>query len=195
MSVTAVPIRPTRRRVLVMLWGGVLLAVAVAALLAVAGTRGAIAQTGSAEQFLVWNAGQSGVVTTPSGLQYRILQSAEGDRPTPEDVALINYTGRLRDGSVFDQGERAPLPVAAVVPGFSEALQLMPKGSRYRVWIPPALGYGDRDTGGVIPPGSVLEFDIDLIDFIPASVLQGMQGMGGMPPGMPGMPGGPPPQR
>jgi FKBP-type peptidyl-prolyl cis-trans isomerase FkpA len=190
MSVTAVPIEPTPRRVLVMLWGGLLIALLAAIALAWYGTGAAVAQTGTSEQFLAWNARQAGVKATPSGLQYRVIKAGEGASPTDADVALIKYKGMLRDGTVFDQNERAPLPVAQVVPGFSEGLKLMQKGGSYRLWIKPELGYGDRDTGGAIPPNSLLVFDVELIDFIPQAVLQQMQMQQQMGGGIPGAPGG-----
>ncbi|HEU4969654.1 FKBP-type peptidyl-prolyl cis-trans isomerase [Sphingomonas sp.] len=192
MSVTAVPIQPTSRRVLGMLWAGLVVVIAAAIALAWFGTSAAVAQTGTNEQFLAWNARQPGVQTTESGLQYKVLKEGEGAHPTDADVALIKYKGSLRDGTVFDQNDRAPLPVAQVVPGFSEGLKLMQKGGKYRLWIKPELGYGDRDTGGAIPPNSVLVFDVDLLEFIPMAVLQQMQMqqmMGGQG-GAPGAPGG-----
>ena len=194
-SVTAVPIEPTSRRVLTMLWLGLAVIVAAAVALAWLGTSAAVAQTGTNDQFLAWNARQAGVQTTASGLQYKVLKAGEGGHPTDADVALIKYKGTLRDGAVFDQNDRAPLPVAQVVPGFSEGLKLMQKGGKYRLWIKPELGYGDRDTGGAIPPNSVLVFDVDLLEFIPMQVLQQMQMQqmmrgGGQQGGAPGMPGG-----
>jgi FKBP-type peptidyl-prolyl cis-trans isomerase len=186
MSVTAVPIPPTSRRVLTMLWAGLVLVVVAAIALAWGGTGAAIAQTGSNEQFLEWNAKQPGVQTTASGLQYQVLKAGEGGKPTDADVALIKYKGALRDGTVFDENERAPLPVAQVVPGFSEGLKLMQKGGKYRLWIKPELGYGDRDTGGAIPPSSVLVFDVELIEFLPMAVLQQMQMQQMMNQGAPG---------
>ena len=173
-----------------MLWGGIVLALVAAVALAWAGTGAAVAQTGSNEQFLAWNARQPGVQTTQSGLQYQVLKEGEGGHPTDSDVALISYRGALRDGTVFDQNERAPLPVAQVVPGFSEGLKLMQKGGKYRLWIKPELGYGDRDTGGAIPPNSVLVFDVELLEFIPMAVLQQMQ-MQQMMSGQGGAPGAP----
>lgn len=185
MSVTAVPIAPTPRRVLVMLWGGLAVALLAALALAWVGTGKAIAQTGSNEQFLEWNARQNGVQTTASGLQYKVIEAGEGGRPTDADVALIGYKGTLRDGTVFDQNERAPLPVAQVVPGFSEGLKLMQKGGKYRLWIKPELGYGARDAGP-IPPNSLLVFDVELIEFLPMAVLQQMQMQQMMGQGAPG---------
>ena len=191
-NVTAVPIPPTSRRVLGMIWAGIAVALVAAIALAWLGTGAAVAQTGTNDQFLAWNARQPGVQTTASGLQYQVLKAGTGAHPTDADVTLIKYKGTLRDGTVFDQNERAPLPVAQVVPGFSEGLKLMQKGGKYRLWIKPELGYGDRDTGGTIPPNSVLVFDVDLLEFIPMAVLQQMQMqqmMGGQG-GAPGAPGG-----
>jgi FKBP-type peptidyl-prolyl cis-trans isomerase len=188
MSVTAVPIQPTPRRLITALWAGLAVLLVAAVALAWFGTSAAVAQTGTNEQFLAWNARQPGVQTTASGLQYKVLKEGEGAHPTDADVALIKYKGTLRDGTVFDENERAPFPVAQVVPGFSEGLKLMQKGGKYRLWIKPELGYGDRDTGGAIPPNSVLVFDVDLLEFIPMAVLQQMQmqqmmggGQGGAP--------------
>lgn len=185
MSVTAVPIKPTSRRVLVMLWGGLALALLAAVALAWAGTARAVAQSGTNEQFLEWNAQQAGVVTTASGLQYKVLEAGEGGKPTDADVALISYKGTLRDGTVFDENNRAPLPVAQVVPGFSEGLKQMQKGGKYRLWIKPELGYGERQTGP-IPANSLLVFDVELIEFLPMAVLQQMQMQQMMGQGAPG---------
>ena len=190
MSVTAVPIRPTSRRVLGMLWGGLGVAVLGAAALAWAGTGRAVAETGTPAQFMAFNATQPGVTVTESGLQYQVLKEGQGDRPTSNDVVLVKYKGTLRDGTVFDQNERAPMEVAQVIPGFSEGLKLMRRGGEYRLWIKPELGYGDRATGGVIPPNSVLVFDVTLIDFVPADVLRQMQQQQGL-----GLPGGGAPGR
>jgi FKBP-type peptidyl-prolyl cis-trans isomerase FkpA len=185
MSVTAVPLQPTPRRVLVMLWGGLLVALLAAVALAWAGTARAVAQNGTNEQFLEWNARQPGVVTTASGLQYKVIEAGEGGKPTDADVALISYKGTLRDGTVFDENNRAPLPVAQVVPGFSEGLKQMQKGGKYRLWIKPELGYGERQTGP-IPAGSLLVFDVELIEFLPMAVLQQMQMQQMMGQGAPG---------
>ena len=130
----------------------------------------------TAEIFLARNAHQRGVIQTASGLQYRVLRAGTGTaQPSATDVALINYTGTLTNGTVFDRSARpTPLPVDGVVPGFSEALRAMRKGARYRVWIKPSLGYGDR-AAGPIPPGSVLIFDIELLDFISADAFRQIQ--------------------
>ncbi len=185
MSVTAVPIAPTPRRVLAMLWGGLALALVAAIALAFLGTGRAVAQAGTNDQFLEWNARQAGVQTTASGLQYKVLTAGEGGKPTDADVALVSYKGTLRDGTLFDQNERTPMPVAQVVPGFSEGLKLMQKGGKYRLWIKPELGYGAR-AAGPIPSNSLLVFDVELVEFPPMAVLQQMQmqqQMGGGAPG------------
>src|SRR3546814_16555484 len=98
------------------------------------------------------NADEAGVITTQSGLQYKVLEEGEGDSTTADDVALINYTGLLPEGAVFDQNERAPLPVDGVGPGFSKGRQLVTRGGQYRLWIPPQLGLGSEvHEGGVHP--------------------------------------------
>lgn len=193
MSVTAVPLRPVSRRVLSMLWGGLGVAAVAAFGLAWVGTGPVIAQTGSSAQFLSWNAGQPGVTQTASGLQYQMLKAGEGDSPADTDVVLVKYKGMLRDGTVFDQNERAPMEVAQVIPGFSEGLKLLKRGGQARFWIKPELGYGEREVGGgKIPANSLLIFEVELIDFIPAAVLQQMQQQQqGMPGGMPGAASGP----
>ncbi len=202
MSVTAVPIPPTKRSVLAWIWVGVAVALAGALALAYFGTRGAVATSGTEEQFLAYNARQAGVTTTPSGVQVLQLEAGEGsEKPTTEDVVLINYSGALRDGTVFDASQQpTPMPVSGVVPGFSEGLQAMSKGGKYRIWIPAEQGYGDASPDPTrIPNGSTLIFDVELVDFIPAAVLQQQmqmqqmqQMMQGGAQGAPGAPGGPP---
>ena len=181
-DVTAVPLRPVGRSGIVALWAGV-------AVLLAAGLGGAYissaaprAATGTAAEFLQWNGKRHGVRTTPSGLQYQVLKAGEGPHPTPADVVQMDYVGKLTSGAVFDASspqQPAVLPVAGTVPGFSEALQLMARGGKYRVWIPPQLGYGDHAVGP-IPANAALVFDITLRDFRP------MPPQGAMP-GMPGM--------
>ncbi|MBM3927581.1 MAG: FKBP-type peptidyl-prolyl cis-trans isomerase [Sphingomonadales bacterium] len=174
MSVTAVPIPPVKRRYIVYLVIGLLLAIAGAAALA----------WQAPVDFLTANARRPGVVTTASGLQYKVLTPGSGARPTDSDVALINYVGKLPDGSVFDQSQQpTPMPVSGVVPGFSEVLKLMPKGAKYQVWIKPELGYGGPRPAGAPPlegkaaelATQVLEFEVELLDFLPESVVRQMQ--------------------
>lgn len=188
-TVTAVPLRPVKRSYLVWLWIGIALAVVSAVALARQG-----------EDFLARNARASGVVTTASGLQYKVLEKGKGGpHPTDADVALVNYEGKLLDGTTFDKSQQpTPMPVTGVVPGFSEALKLMPKGAKYRFWIKPSLGYGDKATGP-IPANSTLVFDVDLLDFLPEAYVRQMQQQqmmmqGGGAPGAPGA-SAPPPTR
>ena len=141
---TAVPLRPIKKGAVTKLW----LAIGAAVLGA-----GAVA----------W-AGTPSAVTTPSGLRYAVLKRGTGPKPADTDVVLVKYKGTLKDGTVFDQQERAPFPVNQVVPGFSEGLKQMQKGGKYRLWIPPQLGYGDR-ASGPIPANSELVFDVELLDF------------------------------
>ncbi|KQM63761.1 peptidylprolyl isomerase [Sphingomonas sp. Leaf17] len=184
-TVTAVPIRPVKRSYLVYLWVGIALALVAAFALARAG-----------DDFATRNARAKGVVTTASGLQYKVIAPGQpgAPKPTDADIALITYEGKLLDGTTFDKSQQpTPMPVAGVVPGFSEALKLMPKGAKYRLWIKPSLGYG-AEAKGPIPANSTLVFDVDLLDFLPEATVRQMQmqqgGPGGpagaMPPGMPG---------
>jgi FKBP-type peptidyl-prolyl cis-trans isomerase len=184
-DVTAVPIAPVKRSWLVWLVGAVAVAALVGIALAWTGTAKTVAEAGTAEQFLSWHKGRPGIVTTASGLQYQVIKKGEGPTPTDADVALVNYKGSLRTGKVFDQAQRAPFPVTGVVAGFSEALKLMPRGSTYRIWIPPALGYGAQAQGDTIPGNSLLIFDVDMIDFRNQAELQAqmqaMQAQGQIP--------------
>lgn len=183
-TVTAVPLLPVKRGYLIWLWAGIALALISA---------WALARQG--DPVLVREQRGRGVITTPSGLQYKVIKPGQpsGATPTDTDVALVNYQGRLLDGTTFDQSQRPmPMPVAGVVPGFAEALKLMHKGAKYRLWLPPKLGYGDR-ANGPIPANSTLVFDLEMIDFIPEAVLRQMQAQqmqqqqgasGGLPPGV-----------
>ena len=127
------------------------------------------------DAFLAKNRKLRGVIQTASGVQYRVIKPATGSHPTDTDVALVNYEGKLVNGTSFDKSTQpTPMPVSAVVPGFSEALKLMAKGETLRVWIPSRLAYGaedQRDDQGkvVIPGKSTLVFDIELVDFQPQS--------------------------
>jgi FKBP-type peptidyl-prolyl cis-trans isomerase FkpA len=186
MSVTAVPIRPLKKGSVARLWAGIALLSAAAAGLAYAGTEGQ--RAADPATFLAANAREEGVVTTASGLQYKVLQQGAGPKPTQTDVVSVDYEGRLPGGEIFDSSEgRGPatFPVVGVVPGFSEALQLMQRGTKMRIWLSPELGYGSEEqrdprTGEVVIPGNaVLEFDLTLRDFqpIPPEQLQQLQMM------------------
>jgi FKBP-type peptidyl-prolyl cis-trans isomerase FkpA len=168
-DITAVPLRPVGKSGVAALWIGVAVLLAAGVGGAYAASQKAVVSVMSPNQFLAANAKHRGVKTTPSGLQYKIVAPGAGPAPTASDVAQIDYRGTLISGAQFDAskpGEPVALPVGAVVPGFSEALQLMPKGSKFRVWIPPQLGYGER-AAGPIPANSVLVFDITMHDFQP----------------------------
>lgn len=122
--------------------------------------------------FLETNAGKPGIETTASGLQYEVLEKGDGPKPTAEDTVRVHYTGKLLDGTVFDDsteaGEPVEFPLTRVVPGWAEGLQLMPVGSKYRLWIPGELGYGPMGTpGGPIGPNATLVFDVELIGIAP----------------------------
>lgn len=127
------------------------------------------------------NAKADGVVVTESGLQIQTLVEGDGVSPTAEDFVQINYTGRFINGDIFDQGQGAAMPVSGLVPGFTEALLKMKKGGKYRIWIPPALGYGEKDTPNpqtgevAIPGNSVLDFDVELLDVKSAEDLRKLQ--------------------
>ncbi|MGI8841355.1 MAG: FKBP-type peptidyl-prolyl cis-trans isomerase [Caulobacteraceae bacterium] len=122
--------------------------------------------------FLASNAAVPGVHVTKSGLQYRILRSGppEGLRPKPADEVKVNYEGKLLDGQVFDssyaRGTPAVMTVRDVVPGWTQALELMRPGDEWLLYVPPSLGYGDKGAGP-IPPGAVLVFKLELIDVLP----------------------------
>ena len=116
--------------------------------------------------FLAENKTKEGVISLPSGLQYKVIKEGEGENPKPEDVVEVHYTGTLTDGTVFDssveRGETIKFPLNGVIPGWTEGVQLMKPGAKYTFYIPSALAYGDKATGP-IPGGSVLIFDVELI--------------------------------
>lgn len=120
------------------------------------------------EAFLGANKGKEGVVTLPSGLQYKVLKQGEGKKPLATDTVQCNYRGTLIDGTEFDSsakhgGAPATFPVNGVIKGWTEALQLMPVGSKYQLFIPSDLAYGDRGMGGSIGPGATLIFEVELV--------------------------------
>lgn len=119
------------------------------------------------EAFLKDNKGKDGVVSLPSGLQYRILERGDGAKPAKDDTVTVEYTGRLINGQVFDSTEKTGKPatfkVSQVIPGWTEALQLMPSGSTWEVYIPSDLAYGPRSVGGPIGPNETLIFKIHLL--------------------------------
>jgi FKBP-type peptidyl-prolyl cis-trans isomerase len=115
---------------------------------------------------------------TPSGLGYKIVDAGAGPKPVGTSVALVAYNGYLaKDGVSFDASNGTPLPVSEVVPGFSEGLKMMPKGARYKICIPSALGYGAKGAGP-IPPNADLVFDLTMIDFKSDAEIQAMRAAG-----------------
>ena len=122
------------------------------------------------EKFLAENAKREGVRTTASGLQYEVMVEGKGDKPKATDTVRCHYHGTLVDGTVFDssvrRGEPADFPVNGVIAGWVEALQLMPVGSKWKLYIPYNLGYGARGAGQSIPPYATLIFEVELLEIL-----------------------------
>jgi FKBP-type peptidyl-prolyl cis-trans isomerase FklB len=122
------------------------------------------------KKFLEENKKRAGVVTLPSGLQYEIITKGTGAVPKASDTVKAHYAGTLINGKEFDnsykRGEPITIPVTGVIAGWVEALQLMPVGSKWKLFIPSDLGYGDRGAGGAIPGGAALIFEIELVDIV-----------------------------
>lgn len=120
--------------------------------------------------FLEKNKAREGVVTTESGLQYEIITEGKGPKPTADDQVKVEYTGTLIDGTVFDssveRGQPATFGVSQVIPGWTEVLQLMPVGSKWKIYVPANLAYGERGAGADIKPNSTLIFEIELLDIV-----------------------------
>ncbi|OWR00034.1 FKBP-type peptidyl-prolyl cis-trans isomerase [Sphingopyxis witflariensis] len=170
MSVTTVPLRPVGKGGLWLLWIGLVALLAAGAAFA--------------------------YYSTPR-ISFEVVKAGTGPSPTIADVVLVKYEGKLDDGTVFDANEQAPMQVAQVVPGFSEALTRMQKGGKYKISIPAKLGYGNREAGP-IPANSTLHFDVELLDFRSEAEVRQMQQMmqqqqQQMQGGAPGGPAGPPP--
>ncbi len=119
------------------------------------------------EAVLAANATKEGVVTLPSGLQYKVITPGSGASPKASDTVTVHYRGRLIDGTEFDssykRNEPTSFPVGGVIPGWTEALQLMKVGAKWELYIPAKIAYGDRGAGGVIPPGATLVFEVELL--------------------------------
>ena len=146
----------------------------------------------AAAKFLADNGKQPGVVTTASGLEYKVISPGTGEHPKPTDQVSVNYSGKLLDNTEFDasakHGGPAKFGVNQVIPGWQEALTLMKPGAKYQLWIPPKLAY-DLDSPPMIPPGSLLVFDVELVSILPPAPPPAA----GMPPN--GHPAIPPPQQ
>ena len=119
------------------------------------------------KKFFEANGKIQGVITTKSGLQYQVLKEGSGDKPGRRDTVKVHYEGKLTDGTVFDssiaRGEPIEFPVDQVIPGWTEALQLMKTGAKYRLFIPSRLGYGAHGAGSAIPPHATLIFEVELL--------------------------------
>ncbi|MBD3729013.1 MAG: FKBP-type peptidyl-prolyl cis-trans isomerase [Sphingomonadales bacterium] len=174
-EVTRVPLQPIEKGSLTKLWLGIALAVLVAA-------------------------GIAWAMKPAGGIEVIAIEEGTGPSPTDNDVVLVDYTGKLDDGTVFDEAQRVPLPLDGMIPGFVEGLKKMKKGGKYTLKIPSKMGYGESGRGP-IPPNADLTFEITLHDFMDGQEFQQrMQAMQQMmqqgAPGAPGGPGGPggPPQ-
>jgi FKBP-type peptidyl-prolyl cis-trans isomerase FkpA len=168
MSVSQVPLHPLKRGSLAKLWLGIVALVAAGVLLAWGG------------------AGALRGETTASGLQFRTIAAGEGPLIQPVDGVLIEYEGRLEDGTVFDSSRGQPVPMIAgqVIPGFAEALQKMQKGGRYKILIPGDQAYGATPPpGSPIPPNAALEFDVHVVQVVPNAAMM-QQAPGAVQPGL-----------
>lgn len=120
------------------------------------------------EAFLKENAKKEGVKTTASGLQYQVLKEGDGKAPKATDVVKVHYKGTLLDGKEFDSsykgGQPIEFPLNRVIPGWTEGVQLMKEGAKYKFFIPAKLAYGERGAGGVIPPNATLIFEVELLE-------------------------------
>lgn len=122
------------------------------------------------EQWLAENAKKEGIITLPSGLQYQVIKPGNGKKPTKTDTVRCHYEGMLVDGTLFDssiqRGQPAEFPLNGVIAGWTEGLQLMQEGAKYRFFIPYHLGYGEHGAGQSIPPFAALVFDVELIKVV-----------------------------
>jgi FKBP-type peptidyl-prolyl cis-trans isomerase len=125
-------------------------------------------ETGNA--FLEENKSREGVNTTASGLQYEVISEGDGPKPSADDRVRVHYHGTLIDGTVFDssveRGEPAVFGVGQVIPGWTEALQLMPVGSKWKIYVPSNLAYGERGAGADIGPNTTLIFEVELLEIV-----------------------------
>ncbi len=122
------------------------------------------------EKWLNENKSKPGVMTTPSGLQYRVVKEGTGKKPTASSTVKVHYTGTTTDGTKFDssidRGEPAEFSLSGVIPGWTEGLQLMTVGSKYILYVPPQLAYGENGAGGAIGPNEALIFEVELLDIV-----------------------------
>jgi hypothetical protein len=172
-TVTAVPIPPVKSSIKIWLWVGLLLAVAGAFGLAWIGT-----QHITEAQFLASNKYAKGVKTTASGLQYEVLEPGSGPLASDGDGAALTVHGTLINGKEFQPSSPLRLMVGQqTIPGFTEGVKLMRKGSKYRFWVPPSLGYGAPGAPATPLSTKVLVFEVEMTELVPAQLLQQMQQM------------------
>jgi FKBP-type peptidyl-prolyl cis-trans isomerase FklB len=122
------------------------------------------------EAFLAKNKSKAGVTTTASGLQYEVIKMGTGPKPTAQNTVKVHYVGTLIDGTEFDssvkRNEPATFPVTGVIPGWTEALQIMPVGSKFKLYLPTSIAYGPTGAGEVIKPYSTLVFEVELLEIV-----------------------------
>jgi FKBP-type peptidyl-prolyl cis-trans isomerase len=122
------------------------------------------------KKFLAENKKRPGVIELPNGLQYEIIRQGTGEKPKATDTVKAHYAGSLINGTEFDnsykRGQPLVIPVSGVIQGWVQALQMMPVGSKWKLFIPSDLGYGDRGAGGAIPGGAALIFEIELLEIV-----------------------------
>ncbi len=135
-----------------------------------AGEKAGQANLEAGNSFLEQNKNREGVIVTESGLQYEVLKQGDGEKPASEDSVRVHYHGTLIDGTVFDssvdRGEPAVFGVGQVIKGWTEALQMMPVGSKWKIYIPSDLAYGERGAGSDIGPNSTLIFEVELLEIV-----------------------------
>jgi len=133
-------------------------------------TRNFRKQIEAGDKFLAENGKQEGVITTPSGLQYKVITEGTGEKPQPDDMVKVQYTGKTLEGrkfdSSYDHNEPATFKLNTVIKGWQEGLQLMPVGSKYILYLPARLAYGERGAGGIIKPFETLIFEVELLEIV-----------------------------
>ena len=132
-------------------------------LVGLSGTVMADANADVGKDFLAQNAKKPGIVTTASGLQYQVISEGTGEKPAATDKVVVNYRGTFISGDEFDSGKGIGFPLNRVIAGWTEGLQLMKEGAKYRLFVPSDLAYGERGAGGLIPPNTALIFDVELV--------------------------------
>ncbi|MEI9852595.1 MAG: FKBP-type peptidyl-prolyl cis-trans isomerase [Sphingomonas sp.] len=180
MSVTAVPLQPVKTSYKVWLWAGIAAAVLLAFGVAWIGTREQVAlhlPVDQDAQFLDWHKGQIGIRTTASGLQYELVKPGSGANAGDGDGAILQIKGSFRDGTVFQPPGPDQWLVGGQdrIPGYAEAVKLMNKGSKYRFWIPAALGYGATPDNPRMRKNAMLIFDIEMVEHITAAEIRALQ--------------------